>query len=71
MFLVELIASSFFDLISKQPRLVGRCKRVLVFFFLKNTLEFAFAPLKKMSTKKKRFQLSPQASTSLKFSTLS
>ena len=55
MFLVELIASSFFDLISKQTRLVGRCKRVLVFFL--NTLEFAFAPLEKMSTKKKGFSL--------------
>ena len=54
MFLVELIASSFFDLISKQARRVGRSKRVLVFFFFFNTLlEFAFAPLEKMSTEKK------------------
>ena len=30
MFLVELIASSFLDLISKQARCVCRCKRVLV-----------------------------------------
>ena len=36
MFLVELIASSFFYLISKQARAVCRFKRVLVFFgFLK------------------------------------
>ena len=53
MFLVELIASSFFDLISKQARRVGRSKRVLVFFFFNTLLEFAFAPLEKMSTKKK------------------
>ena len=30
MFLVELMASSFLDSISKQARLVCRCKRVLV-----------------------------------------
>ena len=30
MFLVELIASSFVDLISKQARPACRCKRVLV-----------------------------------------
>ena len=30
MFLVELIASSFLDLISKQARPAWRCKRVLV-----------------------------------------
>ena len=30
MFLVELIASSFLDLISEQARLACRCKRVLV-----------------------------------------
>ena len=34
MFLVELIASSFFYLISKQARAVCRFKRVLVFFVL-------------------------------------
>ena len=35
MFLVELIASSFFDLISKQARPEWRCKHVLVLFYFK------------------------------------
>jgi len=34
MFVVELIASSFLDLISKQARAVCRCKRVLVTYYL-------------------------------------
>ena len=51
MFLVELIASSFFDLISKRD--LWAALSAFLFFFFLNTQEFAIAPLEKMSTKKK------------------
>ena len=42
MFVVELIASSFLDLISKQARGECRCKRVLVLYFLRLVLRGIF-----------------------------